>query len=280
MKNRLNLITSLLIFVFPNILLAQNFEGKAIYFSKMKFQDASSKIKSDKNPELSKQIEAALKKASEKTYCLSFNKSESIFEEEEKLESQGANHSGIKIMMSGQGKKYINRKQNKQIFENDILGKEFLVTDEITNWNWELKSETKNIGGYLCNKAESIVKVSAAEMQEYQDYLKKGSNQKTSLVIQSEPKDNVITAWYTSEIPVNHGPDKYSGLPGLILEVNDDDVILLCSKVILNPKDKVKIKIPNTGESVTQEKFDKTQKDKMNSLKDKDGKIILSNMKN
>ena len=68
-------------------------------------------------------------------------------------------------------------------------------------------------------------------------------------------------------------------MPGLILEVNDNDVTILCSKVILNPKDKVKIKIPNVGEVVTQKKFDKTQKDKMDSLKDKDGNIIIRNMR-
>jgi GLPGLI family protein len=279
MKNLSKLIFVVLIFANSSFILAQNFEGKAIYFSKMKFGDASSEIKSDKNPELTKRIEEALKSASEKTYCLSFNRYESIFEEEEKLESQGANGAGIKIMMSGQGKKYMNRKEKKQIFEDDILGKEFLVTDEITNWNWELKSETKNIGGYLCNKAEAIVKVSDAEKEDYEKYLKNKSKQKTSLMMQSEPKDNIITAWYTTEIPVNHGPDKYSGLPGLILEVNDNDVTLLCSKVVLNPKDKIKIKIPNVGVVITRKKFDKTQKDKMDSMKDKDGNIIIRNMR-
>ena len=28
-----------------------------------------------------------------------------------------------------------------------------------------------------------------------------------------------ITAWYTPQIPVSHGPAEYGGLPGLILEL-------------------------------------------------------------
>ena len=34
-------------------------------------------------------------------------------------------------------------------------------------------------------------------------------------------EEETITAWYTLDIPVNNGPSRYHGLPGLILEVND-----------------------------------------------------------
>ncbi|PHK25603.1 hypothetical protein VF13_42465, partial [Nostoc linckia z16] len=48
----------------------------------------------------------------------------------------------------------------------------------------------------------------------------------------------------------------YWGLPGLILEVNDGRTAILCTKVILNPKEKAEIKAPTSGEKVTQAKFD------------------------
>jgi GLPGLI family protein len=49
------------------------------------------------------------------------------------------------------------------------------------------------------------------------------------------------------EIPVSQGPEGYWGLPGLILEVNDGKTVLLCSKVVLNPKVKAEIKAPSKG---------------------------------
>jgi GLPGLI family protein len=35
------------------------------------------------------------------------------------------------------------------------------------------------------------------------------------------PKEKVVTAWHTPDIPLPHGPGDYWGLPDLILEVND-----------------------------------------------------------
>ena len=32
----------------------------------------------------------------------------------------------------------------------------------------------------------------------------------------------------------------YQGLPGLILEVNDGELTIICSKIVLNPEDKVR----------------------------------------
>ena len=90
-----------------------------------------------------------------------------------------------------------------------------------------------------------------------------------------KPEDKVVTAWYSPEIPVSFGPDNYWGLPGLILEVNDGDNMLLCSKVVLGTKEKTKIKAPNTGEKVTQKKFDEILKKKTASLANEDGVIIF-----
>ena len=53
-----------------------------------------------------------------------------------------------------------------------------------------------------------------------------------------------IEAWFTPQIPVATGPAKHSGLPGLILEVSDERTTMLCTKIVMNPKDKLKIKMP------------------------------------
>jgi GLPGLI family protein len=85
------------------------------------------------------------------------------------------------------------------------------------------------------------------------------------------PKDITITAWYTPEIPVNQGPEKYWGLPGLILEVNDGKTIILCSKIVLNPKEKLEIKAPTTGKEITQASYDQIVMDKIKEIQEMNG---------
>ena len=88
-------------------------------------------------------------------------------------------------------------------------------------------------------------------------------------------KEKTIVAWYAPEIPINQGPDKYWGLPGLILEVNDGTTILLCSKIALNVKDKADIKAPKTGKVVTQKEYDETVKKKMEEMREMYGGQVV-----
>lgn len=75
-----------------------------------------------------------------------------------------------------------------------------------------------------------------------------------------------ITAWYAIEIPISQGPSKYWGLPGLILEVNDGKTTILCSKMVLNTKEKLEIKPPKNGKKVTQKEFDTIVEEKMKEI--------------
>ena len=96
---------------------------------------------------------------------------------------------------------------------------------------------------------------------------------KTSFMDQIEmPKEITITAWYTPEIPVNQGPEGYWGLPGLILEVNDGKTTILCSKVVLNPKEKADIKAPAAGKEVSQKEYDEIVIKKMEEMSEMGGR--------
>ena len=58
------------------------------------------------------------------------------------------------------------------------------------------------------------------------------------------------------------------GLPGLILEVNDGKTIVLCSKIVLNSKDKVEIKAPTNGKEVKQKEYDDIVLKKMEEMRE------------
>ena len=258
---------------------AQNFQGKAEYISKYifnKIKNKKEKIdKVDEDPELTAMIKEALNKSSQKTFSLTFNKFEAVYEENEQLEQPvAANGMRISMKMSGGGKKYINIKEKVSLEEDEIFGKEFLIEESLEQKKWIVSDETKKIGDYTCFKAEFIIPVTQKQKDDYQEYLRK-EEIKPALFKQKEPTDNVVTAWYTPEIPVSFGPNNYWGLPGLILEINENNSLILCSKVVLNPKDKSEIKKPKKGEKVSQKKFDEIQKKKIDSMKDKDGNIIF-----
>jgi len=50
------------------------------------------------------------------------------------------------------------------------------------------------------------------------------------------------------------------------LEVNDGKTVILCSKVVLNPKEKANIKAPTKGKVVTQAEYDKIMVEKMQEM--------------
>jgi len=257
---------------------AQDFHGQAVYESKTLLGDKIQINNSDGMPEEMKQkLQESMKKAFEKTFVLNFNKYESVYLQEEKLEAPKPNSSMNVVVFKGNtdGKKYKNVKEKIQISEEDVFGKEFLIVDSLKVWNWKLESETKKIGNYTCHKAVAVIPVSEEDMKEYEENKKNKGNGKTQFISVVEPKEQIITVWYTPEIPVSQGPDQYWGLPGLILEANNGLTIFLCSKITLNSKEKNEIKRPNKGKKVNQKEYDRIVEKQMESMKDSKGNINI-----
>ncbi len=248
-----------------------NFQGKAIYESKTDIKS----IKFDSpgmNDDMKAKILAKMAKAYEKTFVLSFNKFESTYKEEEKLEMDGSNVS----VLSNNEVIYKNLKNNIEISEVESFNKNYLVTDELKKWDWQLINETKKIGDYTCLKAMVIIPVTSEELKEYEEDLIKQSKNTTNLFTVEKPQPKTITVWYTTEIPISNGPSNYNGLPGLILEVNDEQTIILCSKITLNPSEKFTIVTPKKGKKITRKEFEKMEEEKYKKMEDENGVIQLN----
>jgi GLPGLI family protein len=259
-------------------LYAQEFQGMAVYESKTSTSDFKARMEGNKNmtPDMQKRIEESMKKMFEKTFILNFNKTASIYKEEEKLEASAQGGGGMRMwssMMGGGGTYYKNVKDKQYSNDKEYMGKEFLVKDSLTSLAWKMGAETRVIGGYTCYKATAVKKPSATDFRnlrprkedaDKKEGEKPAADKKTNFLDAVEvPKEIVITAWYTPEIPVSQGPEGYWGLPGLILEVNDGKTVLLCSKVVLNPKVKAEIKAPSKGKVISQKEYDETVMKKM-----------------
>jgi len=278
-----------LLFALATAQAQKDFQGMAVYESKTSTADFKSRFEGNKEitPEMQKMIEDRMKKMFEKTFILNFDKSASIYKEEEKLDTPGQQGGGgmrmMSSMMGGGGTYYKNVKDKSYTVDKEFMGKEFLVKDSLPKLNWKMESETKVIGGYTCFKATAVRPVSQSDFRNYRPKKKEDKKEdaaktetkaedkdkKTNFMDDIEmPKEITITAWYTPEIPVNQGPESYWGLPGLILEVNDGKTVVLCSKVVLNAKDKVDIKAPTNGKIVTQKDYDDTVIKKMQEMRE------------
>ena len=141
---------------------AQNFQGMAVYESKTSTAEFTKGFSGNKDmtPEMQKQIEERMRKMFEKTFVLNFDKSASIYKEEEKLDSPGQQGGGrmMTSMMGGGGTHYKNVKEKQYIVDREFFGKEFLIKDSLPKYEWKMEGESKQIGIYTCFKATAVVK--------------------------------------------------------------------------------------------------------------------------
>jgi GLPGLI family protein len=264
---------------------AQEFQGKAYYFSKTPMELGS--WGSRMSEAQKKQIEARLKNRLEKTYVLVFNKEASLYYEDDKLDAiSGATDSWGSNFTSGE--QYKNVKLNEFSQNQEFYGKQFLIKENLSPIQWEMGTETKQIGNYTCFKATckrplfdiSWWNFSWNEIRNNTPEKKSDSIKTDDTAIsktETEPEENVvdmieIEAWYTPMIPVSHGPGDYWGLPGLILEVSVDNTTLLCSKIVMNPQEKVKIEAPNKGKLVTKKEYKEIIAEKMQEMRNNRGR--------
>ena len=86
-------------------------------------------------------------------------------------------------------------------------------------------NETKKIGEFTCSKSVTLIEVNSMNNTKELDYIQ-------------------VSAWYSTQIPVNQGPREFWGLPGLILEIETEINIITCSKIVINKEKIIKINLP------------------------------------
>ncbi|RCH53613.1 GLPGLI family protein [Mucilaginibacter hurinus] len=85
---------------------------------------------------------------------------------------------------------YSDLKTRKRTIQKSAFEETFILKDTTRSIKWKITSETREIAGYHCRRANAII------------------------------MDSVyVVAFYTDEIPVSGGPESFNGLPGMILGV-------------------------------------------------------------
>lgn len=259
-------IKALIIFLFASFVMhAQKFSGKAIYKSHQKSNIKLDSTMIAKNPGIQKIMEEKMKKFYQQTYILNFNQSESTYKRKPKLNQPnpkaGASGVIVKTVFIGGGDGsndvlYKNIKEKRYANKTDLMGKTFLVKDELNAYDWEMTGNTKNIGNYTVYEAKWT-----REEEDISMTMVNGDAKETK-----KKEMRTTTVWYTPQIPISNGPNRLWGLPGLILEVNDGRRTIVCTEIILNPKEKISIAEPKKGKVVDGEKFEKISRQKSREM--------------
>lgn len=129
----------------------------------------------------------------------------------------------------------------------------FSVTDSILN-NWILSSKSKMINNLQCYEATLVHKYTNGKYD---------SNGKLNQF------SKFVTAWYSPEINYNFGPRGFGGLPGLIIELQYDDVFYGLSKIEFGVDEK--IESINKNKTIPKKEYDKyIYKEIQDNLKSKE----------
>lgn len=155
----------------------------------------------------------AKKNAHLMNFVLDFENDEMIFYKKESLNTNENGDIAFAEAFSGVFGKYYRTKNVKSIFNDvdDPNTGHYIIENKI-HIDWTFTNETKQIDQYQCFKATTFITI------------------KNSV---GEFKRAVI-AWYCPSIPVPFGPKGYGDLPGLILELQERNVIFGAKKINLN----------------------------------------------
>lgn len=174
-------------------------------------------------------------------YELITDSNESRFEYVEKIRNEQPTQAGGMMMtveMSSSGPLYKNFSENLILEETNFDGKPYLIKDVLPEIDWQISRETKEVAGFTTQKATAVL---------------------------ADKNKTRLTAWYAPKLNFKNGPDKFWGLPGLILElethIDYDDggsegSVYKAIKVEVIAKNQ-KIKRPSKGVEVNQADFDK-----------------------
>lgn len=160
-----------------------------------------------------------------------------------KMEETDDDNNRMKRMMSrysnSNNQTYRNSEKNIFIEQQDFMGKTFLIKGEPEDIKWKISGEMKIIINYPCLKAT------------YQD------------------STETLEAWFTTEIPVSIGPEKYGLLPGIILELTSkkNKKTLIATEIEFKEIDSSELSEPIEGKEVTREQYKKIVRKKMEEMR-------------
>lgn len=176
---------------------------------------------------------------------LYFNEGASLYKNDETKQSDpmtmdeesGEGERMIIKMSVPDNRVYCDLENKFMIRQEDFMQRKFLVEVEIKSAGWKITGNQKTILNYSCMEA-----------------VREDSLGKTIV-------------WFTPAIPVSTGPQKFAGLPGLVLEaILDDGEQIITATLVTNELDEKMIEKPKDGKKVTDEEYNAIVDEKMKEM--------------
>ena len=264
----MNKILQILIFTFTISVSSQDFQGQAFYKTQtsMDFGSWGDRMSAEQKKAMKERMKPFL----EPVYILTFDKTKSIYQQEETLDAPGSGggRGWGKMWASAGGPVYKDIATQKSLQSTEFMGKKFLISNDQNNIKWVMEKEQKMIGNYLCFKATAQVSKPKTMTSVWRKAEKENDSIKDSANYEVQEEYSMVTAWYTPQIPVSHGPAEFGGLPGLILELTTDRTVMLCTRVVMNPEKRIQISEPTKGEFVSRTEFENIVEVKTKEMRD------------
>lgn len=154
--------------------------------------------------------------------------------QDESVNSEGVRTHVKTIKISQPSILYKNIADRRYLETASFMGKKYLVKEALPQYKWEISKDSKIIGSYVCKKAVAM----------------HGGQQ--------------VTAWYAPSIPIHDGPEKYYGLPGLIIQLIDGGVTYNALKVKETPK--ISIIKPTKGQVINEAQRKQLQQEQIQAI--------------
>ena len=160
---------------------------------------------------------------------------------------------------------YTDLAKQMQYEERAFFEKEFLIVDSLKQYKWKLSEETKTIAKQLCKKATTMI--TAPQMRMRVSIGGAGNNADTTTNTVRAPKETELVVWYAENIPVSFGPDNYSGLPGVIMEIDQDNGATVTTAVEVSAKyPKKELVAPSKGDKMNRAQFQESMQKLMQDM--------------
>lgn len=183
--------------------------------------------------QLKYQITKLKKDLSEIDYILKIKDNIAIFETVDKL--QLPNRKNYLALLEKNQKYYTDTKES--IEQTIVLNEKVLIAEKSYQRNWKILNSKKDILGYECFKG----------------------------VLENPDDDKIIEVWFTKELPLSFGPKGYHGLPGLILELKQNEN-LVYKAINIKEKENIFIEKPSGGRQISRDEQRSKLQSHINSM--------------